>query len=464
MKLKLIILFIASLFIFSYKLGVVPNGLTIDEASFGYNGVLLSKTYRDENNRFLPVFVLSIDKNDWRQPISQYLIATCFKIFGPSIYNLRFTSVIIASASVVLIYLLSGIWGSAFLISTPIFFMHSHLGLDNIMPVPFIILWIYWLYKYSKTNKSFWLSLAGVAIGIGFYSYKGIRIFIPVWFLTSSVFIYLINKKLKPVATYILSFAPFILIIPVLEYFYAGAVLNNEKLKFEGIYTFLYRYFSAFDLSFLYIKGDEMLIHSTGMHGMLLLATLPVFFYGLVKLWKSDLFGKFVVSSFLFGPFLFGFIGAVHRASRMISEVPFYVIICSYGMVLLSKKYKYLYFLTSLLVFINFIDFAKYYHFVYPEKNSNLFYNLSAGEEYKYLKEISDSKNLTPYIDRKYVYSKFSTSDFIRSIYFLKLPNVFDGDLSKLPNGSVLMTDDANLKGLEKSEIVYKNFLYYIKN
>lgn len=464
MKLKLLTVFCVSLLIFSYKLASIPKGLTIDEASFGYNAVLLSKTYHDENNRFLPIFVLSIDKNDWRQPITQYFIASYFKVFGPSVFNLRFTSVIVASLSASLIYLVSGIWGSLLLVSTPIFFMHSHLGLDNIMPVPFIIFWILSLYNFSKSNKNFWLVLAGIAIGIGFYSYKGVRIFIPVWFLLSLLFIYLKSKKIKPIFVYGLSFAPFILIIPLLEYFYAGAVLNNEKLKFEGIYNFIYRYFSAFDLSFLYIKGDEMLIHSTGIHGMFLLASLPIFLYGLVKLWKRDLFGKFVVSSFLIGPLLFGFIGATHRASRMISEVPFYVIICSYGMVLLSKKYKYLYFLASILIFINFIDFAKYYHFIYPEKYSNLFYSLDAGEEYKYLKEIAVSNNLKPYIDRKFVYNRFSTSDFIRSTYFLKLPNIFEGDTTKLPNGSVLMTDDTNLKGLEKSEIKYKNYIYYIKN
>ena len=464
MKLKLILLIVISFLVFSYKLASVPNGLTIDEASFGYNAVLLSKTYHDENNRFLPIFVLSIDKNDWRQPITQYFMATFFKLFGPSTFNLRFTSVVVASLSVAMMFLISGFWGSIFLLTTPIFFMHSHLGLDNIMPVPFIIIWLYGLYKYSNSNKNIWLVLAGIIIGLGFYSYKGVRIFIPVWFLTSLVFIFLQNKKIKPLLYYIFSFAPFMLIIPFLEKYYAGAVLNNEKLKFEGVYTFLYRYFSAFDLSFLYIKGDEMLIHSTGMHGMLLLATMPIFLLGLVKLWQSNLFGKFVVSSFVLGPFLFGFIGAVHRASRMISEVPFYVIICGYGMLLLSKKYKYLYFLAIVLVFINFVDFAKYYHFEYPQKNANIFYSLDAGEEYKYLKEISDMSNLTPFVDDKFLNNKFSSGDFIRSIYFINKPNSFSGDVNSLPKNSVLMTDNPNITSLTKSDIRFKNYIYYIKH
>ena len=54
------------LFLFTYKLTSVPRGITGDEASFGYNGILLARTLRDENGRRLPVFVLSLGGTDWR--------------------------------------------------------------------------------------------------------------------------------------------------------------------------------------------------------------------------------------------------------------------------------------------------------------------------------------------------------------------------------------------------------------
>lgn len=89
-------IFVASLVFFSYRLNDVPPGMTIDEPAFGYNAVLLSETLHDENGRFLPVFVLSLDGKDWRQPVTQYFMAGYFKLFGPSVYNLKFTSVIVA--------------------------------------------------------------------------------------------------------------------------------------------------------------------------------------------------------------------------------------------------------------------------------------------------------------------------------------------------------------------------------
>ena len=57
---------------FAYRLNKVPKGLTVDEAAFGYNAVLLSETYHDENGRFLPFFVLFFEGKDWRQPVTQY--------------------------------------------------------------------------------------------------------------------------------------------------------------------------------------------------------------------------------------------------------------------------------------------------------------------------------------------------------------------------------------------------------
>jgi 4-amino-4-deoxy-L-arabinose transferase-like glycosyltransferase len=81
--------------------------LTDDEAAFGYNAVLLSRTAHDESGRFLPFFVLSLDGQDWRQPVTQYYLTALFKIFSPSVFLLRFSSVLVAITSAVLLYLLS---------------------------------------------------------------------------------------------------------------------------------------------------------------------------------------------------------------------------------------------------------------------------------------------------------------------------------------------------------------------
>jgi len=463
MKIKLFLIFLFSISLLSYKLSSIPRGLTIDEASFGYNAVLLSRTLRDENSRFLPVFILSINKTDWRQPVTQYFITSVFKIIEPSIFSLRFTSVIIASISIVLIYFLAGISGSLLLLMTPVFFMHSHMALDNIMPVPFILVWLISIYNYSKTKNIKSLVVGGIAIGIGFYSYKGIRVFLPTWLLISSYYIYTLGK-IKPVLIYWLSILPFFAIIPYLEFKYAGAVLNNEKLKFEGVYQFVYRYLSYFDFSFLYGQGDTMLIHSTGKHGMYLLSTLPLFIVGVVKSWKKDNFYKFLSLLFFLGPILFGFFGLIHRSSKLISLVPIYIILASFGLTWLYKNSKRIFYLVAIFVLVNFISFLSYYWNVYPEATKDQFYKIDAGQEYKYLKELSVKYNMAPYVDVANINKEFYSGDFVRSIYFTQKPNVWNGNIMDLPVNSVLMTDNQKLEGLEKTDLVFRNYIYYIKN
>ena len=94
-------------FFFSYKILEVPTGLTVDEVALGYNATLISRTGRDENNRFMPVFVLSNGGADWKQPLPQYYLVLLFKLFKPSLFLLRFSSVLITLLSFYLMYLLS---------------------------------------------------------------------------------------------------------------------------------------------------------------------------------------------------------------------------------------------------------------------------------------------------------------------------------------------------------------------
>ena len=137
-------------FLLSYRLLETPMGLTADESAFGTNAALLSRTGYDENGVFMPLFVNSINKSDWRQPWSQYYITLFFKIFGISINNLRLSSVILILFSGYLLYrLMNSLLGWRYAIlsmvlffTTPIIFLQSHLGLDNIMPLPFVLIWL----------------------------------------------------------------------------------------------------------------------------------------------------------------------------------------------------------------------------------------------------------------------------------------------------------------------------------
>jgi hypothetical protein len=468
------------LLFFSYNLVHIPSGITEDEASFGYNGILLARSLRDENGRKLPVFVLSLDGRDWRQPVTQYFSAVVFKVFGPSLFNLRMTAVVTAILSILLLYFLGkkllgnigAIVAAIFLATTPIIMIQSHLALDNIAPVPFVIIWLLGLYLFGKDKNSRWLILSAISLGVSFYSYKAMRIFVPIWVILSLIYLsesFLVNmsKKtiktiVKPVLIFSITILPFFAAIPVLEFLYAGAVLNKATPNIYNFYSFVSYYFSNFDPSFLFVKGDELLFHSTGRHGMYLLASLPFFIFGLAASWKKSSFWKLIIFSFFLGPLMFGYIGEIHRASRLLAEVPLYALISASGFIYLwQKKTKILAFGLIIFFVVNYFDFIHYYFTEFAADTANLYNCFSCSEgAFKILKNESIKRNLTPYIDHVVASGRNPTRDFASSIYFSYMLPIWNGERKDYPKNSILMTDNSNVDFLKQIDHFDRYYFY----
>lgn len=480
-----LIIFIFSVVLFSYRLLEVPRGITTDEAAFGYNASLISQTLRDENGRFLPVFVLSMQGRDWRQPVAQYFDVLSFKLFGRSLFNLKLVSVFVASISAVMIYLLgSQLLGKKFgflaliiFLTTPVIMIHSHLALDNIMPVPFILLWLFGILRFQEKKSLKFLILSGLSLGISFYAHKSMRSAVPIWTVLTLGYLMLNLKKwtrvtlnsYRPIILFIISIAPFFLITPILEYKYAGAVFGNQSLTETSLYDFFYFYISNFDPSFLFIKGDSILHHTTGKHGMFLLVSFPLFVYGIYKSFVTkNVFLIFLVYCFFIGPLFLGFIGSIHRASRLIFLVPLFSIISAYGFFELLKLKTYIIrtglIILSLLFILNYADFVNYYWFKYADATYHIFYPPEQIDAYKKLDEISKKENLKPFISNSLLDTKGDTGtieDFSRSVYFIN-PNSFN-EKSILLGSSILLTNSAHIDGLIKIETGVKDYYLYIK-
>ncbi|MDP2860722.1 MAG: glycosyltransferase family 39 protein [bacterium] len=473
---------------FSYKLIEIPSGLTVDEGAFGYNGVLLSRTGRDQNGRLMPVFVLSIQGKDWRQPVTQYFIAGFFKIFGPSVFNLRFTSVIVTIVSALLIFFLGrellgtlgGILSAAFLLTTPLVMIQSHLALDNIMVMPFTLLWLLFILLAEKTKNLKYLFLAGVSLGIGFYSYKAMRVFVPVWCVLTIVYlaknflgnvaIPTMKQSFKNILFFSLGVLPFFAVIPILEIKYAGAVFDRQGPSWDGIYTFLYPYFSSFDPSFLFIKGDEIVVHSTGKHGMLLLASLPFFLIGGYMAIRKSGFWRFLLIGFLLAPLLFGFVGSVHRASRLMGLIPIYSLFCALGFLSLWQVKKTAWrartavFILLFLAIVNYADFVYYYWFKYPVEESQHFPDLKIEKSYRALAQEAKKRGLTPYIADDIYKRDEENAHFFEAMYFLKPPEKWPENAKDLPAGSIFMTNHQEIKDFRRAEIGIPYYNFQIKD
>lgn len=438
-----------SIFFFTYRLTQTPPGLTIDEASIGYNATLLSRTLRDESGRFLPFFPLTINGGDYKQPITMYSTALVFKIFGPSLISLRLVSVVAAIVSMGLIFYLGyqllgvtgGIVAAIVFITTPMVLIHSHLAQENIMPIPFTLLWLIGMFLHSKKGNRWFLLLSGVFLGLSLYSYKGMRAIVPVWAVLTVLYLFFTNIKhsIKNCFFFVLGFLPFVVIIPWLNTHYAGAVYEASSLQVKSFYTFIYPYLSSFDLSALFIKGDSTPWHSTGIHGVFLLSTLPVFLIGLAKAAKKDKFWLFLFLAFVSTPLLFGQVGSVYRFSRLLVFVPFFVLFSSLGIVTIYRsKYGKLFLPILILLFaINFVDFTQYYWYRYPKIEQSNFFT-DTEKPYKKLAAISQEKGLKPFVFVDNYNADGEVSKFYEAAYFPSgLGHWKPGDI--LPPNSVIM-------------------------
>ena len=467
-----LLLFVLAFALFSYKLTSVPDGLTGDEGAFGLNAVLLSRNLHDENDRFLPVFVLSLEGKDWRQPVMQYYFTLMFWLFGASLGIIKMSSAAYMGISAVLVfYLASKLLTKKYsfvayfvFITSPIVVIHSHLALDNHAPIPFVVLWLIFLLDYTKHKRLVSLVCAGVFLGISFYVHKSMRSFTPVWsiltclFLVKDVFwgtIHGWTKRLKPLLAFCLGLLPFFAVIPLLEYKYAGAIFGNQVAS-PTIYQFFTSYLASFDPSFLFVTGDTLLYHSTGIHGMFLLALLPLSLAGIYIAVRNGKFWLFLLAAFVFGPLLIGMTGSYHRASRLMALSPIFSLLVAFGLKNLREvKYKWVVSrlvtgILVLLVIVNGYDFFRYYWTSYSPATKNIFWSTEIDKSFKLLRAESEKRHLTPYIDYEITANQNSITRFLQTIYFIQAPAVWKTSLSALPKGSVILTPSQNADILQK--------------
>lgn len=422
--------------IFCYRLTKVPPGINIDESSFGYNGSLLAKNLRDENNRLLPVFILTLDGKDWKPPVRMYLTAITFRLFGRSYLNFKMVSVFVAVISCFLFFLLLKLFfntklsliGLFIFASSPSLLLQSHLGADNIDVLPWIILWLYFFVLYCKKFKPTYLLLSGIFLGISFYTYKAMHAIVPVYLGISVVYLFLFNfcrktGKKFDFLWFLLGIAPFLIPLEWLQVHYAGAIYDPAIINRPSFYDSVYVYLSSFDFSFVFLRGDKMLMHSTGRHGIFLLSYLPLSFLGLIQLYKEKkLIYYFIFASLILTPLLFTVVGSVYRASRLLAYIPFASFIFTLGVkFILEIKNKtigkVLLLIFFLLVSINYTSFIRYYWYDYPKLISGDFSPNLNGAMAE-LKKLTLKTGKNPYFEKStYVFHK-ADLQFFKELYF----------------------------------------------
>lgn len=461
---------------FTFKITQVPPGINGDEAAIGYNAALVARTGHDQSGRFLPIFVSAFDLTDWKQPITFYSTALAFKLFGPSYSLLREVSVIFVLISAALIFFLAKeIWDikSAFVsilifITIPAVLIQSHLALENIAPVPFTIFWLWMLIKYKKDFKTKHLLLSALSLGISLFTYPGMRLIVPVFLLLSLGFIFYLNesRRFKKRLSEDLKFFLIVIIFPIFMYLiknqYPAAILAyNRPHSITTYQQVILPFISSFDLSFLFIQGDSTPYHSTGKQGVFLLATLPLFVFGIWKIaQKKDTFLIFVLLTFFLSPLLYGLTSSIHRGSRLLVLLPTFTIITSLGLIELFKLksvWKNLViFIIFVLIIINYVDFTQDFFYNYPNRVKSEF-----AKPYQLVFEkannLANIQGLTPFIRADFREQNPIAVDFFEQVYFPNKLKIWKDD-QLLPPKSVTISGDNPLKKDKITQLVIGEF------
>jgi len=192
--------------------------------------------------------------------------------------------------------------------------------------------------------------------------------------------------------------------------------------------------------------------------------SLPFFVPGLASSWKKSNFWKLIIVSFFLGPLMFGYIGQVHRASRLMALIPLYSLISGSGFLYLwQKRSKILIGILTIFFIVNYFDFIHYYLIDYAKDTKTIFYNFeSIDRSFKILKEESVERNLTPYVDQVIMTGLNPTRDFARSIYFAGPLNTWNGVEKEYPADAILMTDNSNINFLKQIDH-FDRYYFYIK-
>lgn len=449
---------LAIFFLFSYRLTEVPPGINGDEAAIGLSAASISKTGFDTEKRFLPLFTNTINSPDWKQPVTVYSSALVFKILGISYFNLRVTSVILVIFSAFIIYFLIkevidnkiALLGTVLFLTTPIVMIQSHLAIENIAPVPFVSLWLLMLAKYTKKQDNKLLILAGVFLGISIFSYLGMRLIAPVLGLMTVFYIYYLNREkgkyLNKLKWFLLGSVPFVLVLFLSKFFYPGVLFGQFRpYKIDNYQALVLPFLSSFDLSFLFLKGDSTPYHSTGRQGMFLLASLPLFTLGIIGIIKKGFtFLTFSLVGFFAVPLFFGMGSTVHRASRLLALVPFYILIGSAGFYLITTIKAKLFsrvvvVFILLLIGLNFLDFLLDYWYQYPQRVKAEFAE-PIHTTFESLAVKSKKSNLKPYVE-DYLFQRYAGEEnFFKLVYFPEGLSRWQRE-NKIPPKSMILTD-----------------------
>lgn len=280
------------LFLFTrlFKIMSIPDGMHIDEVSMGYNVWSLSNFGTDRYGVSYPVYFDNAGSG--QSSLYVYVAVLLSKIFGYSVFLLRFVSVLFGAALLVfatlaayeLFNLRAAYITSAIVVIMPVFIMGERWAFDCNTLLPMFAMLLYFGAKLCKTGEVKYAIWSGISISLCLYSYILSFIILPVFLLCAVIYL-LASKKVTFRNTLITALSGLILSVPILLYagvVFASGIMHLRHMDDEA-------WVNAFDLTFnigpmTITDASFRRMAELGVHGV----SLKSFFSALYKITSYD--------------------------------------------------------------------------------------------------------------------------------------------------------------------------------
>jgi len=330
------------------RLGSDPPGLYDDEASIGYNAWTIAHFGVDQYGNHLPLFFT--DFGDYKGPVATYMVAPLTLFLPLTAATVRLPSLLCGIAVFLvagrLAWVLTGSRAVSLLVilltaAEPWIFLQSQTVMEgNIQMVLSLTIACWCLAEARRGGRGWWWG-AGVALGVGAFTYSVARLLVPLLALAALVGFRrsgwrALRGLLLPLVAAAAILGAWALENPgaLLARYGVVGLFANHPTPLAAAARFATNYLTYLSPQFLLLQGDGNFRQTTGFGGVLLAVAVPLILIGIWRLWRRrrEPFALFVLLGAVLAPVPAALTLAAPHALRGAGLIPFLVVFVIEGM------------------------------------------------------------------------------------------------------------------------------------
>jgi len=465
----LFLIFLAGLFLRTVNLSSNPPHLGNDEISVAFDSYSIRTVGKDEHGNSFPLSFQS--HQTYKAPLYAYLNIPLNYLFGNNEFGVRFLSAISGSILILVIGLLAGEIGGAWMglaagilmAFNPKAISVSRIAFESNLAVLVMTVGIWMMYRFKNSKNKIYLVLAGVLMGFSIWGYH------TQWGLTPLLVMILplVWRKEISLKRWFLTVVLTVLIaLPIAANFLLvqRKDINNRassqiwlkegqlqdylkngddsgiKKTFVVVSGLFFNYLDQTDLAGMFGNGIDLFDSNHPLEqGWFLLGCLPLIVLGL---WKGkEVFGKdfgWLIRWFLLCPVIPALtVGGISSVRNISMLVPVIIFMAGGAWWLWQNKKRWLFFLVPVLVF-NFAVFVTAYYVQFPKFSAD-------GFQYGYKQAWEFIKPMIDKYDLVVVEPKFG-----RFGQFIGIPHLYFGYFGAFSSEAMQRRIDINGTKIDK--------------